>query len=446
MKSSASEQQRNNHRQENTGTDSTQGEMEGEFASPPQFSISASAPDPPSNFNNAPPPIQGRFLPFNPFMPLGVPNDTPWEMPEQLNPMVDWLDSNHGSRPEGEGISGPWGYYNSPSREHPALETGFGLLRESTKGGSNIRAGYGDLRYGGWSEGEGEGQTRYGLRGEIGVGKANLNIIEALNVLGGANIDPRIQAGLEVDAVNANAEASLNPDTGFSLGAQATLGGVALSGGIQDKDSNRDFWGRFGVSEGVGAALRGHWADADGDGYREFGFGADIGPISFDVKSEDPLKDIGLGMIPGIGQLGQLYDGNMTYDAIDGISNAASWAADTASDAWGDITGAASSASDWASDTWDGITGAASSASDWASDTASEAWGGITGAASSAGNWASNKASEAWGGISSAASSATDWAADTASEAWGGVSNAASSAGNWAADKASSAYDWLTDW
>ncbi|MFN0246710.1 MAG: hypothetical protein ACKV2T_07360 [Kofleriaceae bacterium] len=44
---------------------------------------------------------------------------------------------------------------------------------------------------------------------------------------------------------------------------------------------------RFGLSHGGGAAARRHMVDIDGDGEMEMnGFGLDVGPVSFDVKSD----------------------------------------------------------------------------------------------------------------------------------------------------------------
>lgn len=66
-----------------------------------------------------------------------------------------------------------------------------------------------------------------------------------------------------------------------SVGAGANVGEGSVtvgddSGGV-----------RFGLSEGGGAAARRHQVDIDGDGEMEMnGFGLDVGPVSFDVKSD----------------------------------------------------------------------------------------------------------------------------------------------------------------
>lgn len=88
------------------------------------------------------------------------------------------------------------------------------------------------------------------------------------------------------DAFGFDAEASLNADKGAQLGAGAYIVQGALEGGYNDKNTQHGAMGRIGVGAGVGAAGRLHWGDEDGDGVREIGLGADIGPLSFDVKSE----------------------------------------------------------------------------------------------------------------------------------------------------------------
>lgn len=56
-----------------------------------------------------------------------------------------------------------------------------------------------------------------------------------------------------------------------------------------DAQGNTEMSRRFGLSEGEGYAFRLHHGDADHDGRREWGAGFDYGPISADLKTEDPL-------------------------------------------------------------------------------------------------------------------------------------------------------------
>jgi hypothetical protein len=99
----------------------------------------------------------------------------------------------------------------------------------------------------------------------------------------------------------ASAEASVNDDS-IAVGAQANAAEASLTVGTSGtkradgSDSDLDQTFRFGLSQGDGYAGRIHFGDADKDGNPEIGVGADFGVVSFDVKSEDPLRT-GLGLM-----------------------------------------------------------------------------------------------------------------------------------------------------
>lgn len=118
----------------------------------------------------------------------------------------------------------------------------------------------------------------------------------------------------QADALGADAGATFNPNQGAGLNAGAYWAQAAITAGDIGTDAT-DRESRIGVGAGVGAAGRLHWADADGDGNREYGFGADIGPVSFDVRSEDPVRDF----IPGVGMVSDL----LGVDQGTNITNAA---------------------------------------------------------------------------------------------------------------------------
>ena len=100
--------------------------------------------------------------------------------------------------------------------------------------------------------------------------------------------------------------------------ASATIGTT----GTGDQDQTV----RFGVSEGMGYAGRVHWGDADKDGNPEYGVGADFGPVSFDVKTEDPLRTAFQNSGGPLTQAAsELYDGNMTNDAMAAAADAGSF-------------------------------------------------------------------------------------------------------------------------
>jgi hypothetical protein len=94
--------------------------------------------------------------------------------------------------------------------------------------------------------------------------------------------------GLDGGLFGANAEQSIGQD-GFTFGAQSyvTQGGVRI--GDVSKSEVNDEQLRVGGGVGLGASGRLHWGDQDDDGRKEIGFGFDAGPLSFDLKTEDPL-------------------------------------------------------------------------------------------------------------------------------------------------------------
>lgn len=111
-------------------------------------------------------------------------------------------------------------------------------------------------------------------------------------------------------------------DSTAQVGAQATAAEAAVETGTRGTASDAST--RVGVSEGVGFAGRVHYGDADGDGLPEYGVGADLGPLSFDVKTEDPLRSAAEMAIPGLGAISQtakflgvdpLADTNLTQGA-----------------------------------------------------------------------------------------------------------------------------------
>jgi hypothetical protein len=115
------------------------------------------------------------------------------------------------------------------------------------------------------------------------------------------------------------------------LQGSVTAGNIGT--GVRDEES------RFGLGAGVGGAGRLHWEDADGDKRPEYGFGADIGPVSFDVKTEDPLMTAArmspFGAIAGpVADHLLPKDFNLTESVGNGLSSAGSAVKDVASDAW----------------------------------------------------------------------------------------------------------------
>jgi hypothetical protein len=161
---------------------------------------------------------------------------------------------------------------------------------------------------GAWQEGD---STRHGFRAGANTAKAALNENYVGEVVG----DPTLVVGADVGVGTANAEANIGSD-GFAIGAQANIAEGSISGGNKNPESDTDEWARFGLSLGGGLALRGHGGDEDKDGTRSYGFGADIGPFSFDIKSEDPVRT---GM--RLGGTSILPEENLTKALGSGVSD-----------------------------------------------------------------------------------------------------------------------------
>lgn len=121
--------------------------------------------------------------------------------------------------------------------------------------------------------------------------------------------------GADGGVFGANYEASAGND-GLTLGAGAyIIQGAARLGEIS-KDKANDEQLRLGLGYGPGMGLRLHWEDKDKDGFPEYGFGFDAGPVSMDLKSEDPLRTLLKAQPLGIGK-----DTNLTSAAAKPIKD-----------------------------------------------------------------------------------------------------------------------------
>ena len=113
---------------------------------------------------------------------------------------------------------------------------------------------------------------------------------------------PEIVQGFEL-GVNEGALQAFVGENGGALGVQANVLSGSYTAATRGTDIDESW--RAGLSLGAGAAVRGHWADEDGDGLPEYGLGFDIECLSGDVTSEDPLftllNYVSLGAI-GAGQ------------------------------------------------------------------------------------------------------------------------------------------------
>jgi hypothetical protein len=288
-----------------------------------------------------------------------------------------------GSQPADKSVSGPYAYdnydpVNIGGTSVPGGGAGVGLFHgRGDIGGVPVGddLGFANMNWGAMNDGA--GNTRVGLKGNAGVASMDFN-------KGGA-------VSGDVQAFNANAEASFGSD-GATLGAGASV----IAGSVSAHDDHEA--ARLGLSYGVGMAGRTHWGQG-ADGYRSYGVGADIGPVSFDFQTNDPLRS-GLGMIPGVGSM---IPGMMGMDPKENMT-------EDAANAFGLTTKNADLGTTWdaakgiAGDAYNGVANTASNAYDAVSNTASKAYNGAAGVASDAYDGVSNAASGAYNTVSNAIS------------------------------------------
>lgn len=176
-----------------------------------------------------------------------------------------------------------------------AVGAGLGYLKEWMLG-EGVSATRGASATGGaWFDDEGD--VNRGVRGDAHVLK--LNQPEAWSTEHDDGVTS--YGGWERSLLDAIAEATVDEGNGASLGAQANVASAAVSTGT--RGTATDEQARLGLSLGVGAAGRLHWGDADNDQRPEYGFGFDVGPVSADLKTEDPVRKMlelgSLGMFGG---------------------------------------------------------------------------------------------------------------------------------------------------
>jgi len=203
----------------------------------------------------------------------------------------------------------PRGYANFKQNElggyegDVALDSGRGDI-----GGVPVGAefGYGGGKFGAWKDGDNE---RHGFK--LGGGAVRMDF----------NKDGGPVSG-DVSGGSGGVEASVGDD-GATLGASGNLVEGSITTAPPTADSNLDEQYRGGLSYGGGAAGRLHWGDKDKDGYREYGFGFDAGPVSLDIKTEDPLRSA----IPTVLRpaafdiLGEDADRNLTEDVYNATAD-----------------------------------------------------------------------------------------------------------------------------
>jgi hypothetical protein len=176
-------------------------------------------------------------------------------------------------------MPGPYAYYKGNDKQgfDFGVEGGVGLFHgEADILGIPVTDDilFANGKLGAWQDGK---DQRNGFSFNGGVGKATFN-----------------QGGMvsgDIGVGTAGAEVSYGTD-GMTAGATANLVEGSMTFGAPDKNNPYDESVRVGGSIGMGYAGRLHWGDKDGDGSAEYGFGFDAGPLSLDLKSEDPARTL----------------------------------------------------------------------------------------------------------------------------------------------------------
>jgi hypothetical protein len=225
---------------------------------------------------------------FNPTLDVPL----PWRPMQGGGTGFGWEPSKKGEMP------GPYAYYKGNDKQgfDFGVEGGFGLFHgEADILGIPVTDDilFANGKLGAWQDGK---DQRNGFNFNGGVGKATFN-------QGG-------QVSGDIGVGTAGAEVSYGTD-GMTAGATANLVEGSMTFGAPDKNNPYDESVRIGGSIGMGYAGRLHWGDKDGDGSAEYGFGFDAGPLSLDLKSEDPLRSIAKYATP-YGMDGLLPEGNFT--------------------------------------------------------------------------------------------------------------------------------------
>ena len=114
----------------------------------------------------------------------------------------------------------------------------------------------------------GNGETTHGVTGEASVASVEIPPGDVLGPVGGS-----------AEALTAEGSVYIGEESA-EIGADATLVGGSVAVGNEEHNAE------LGASIGVGLGGRAHYGDADNDGVSELGVGADVGPISVDVKTE----------------------------------------------------------------------------------------------------------------------------------------------------------------
>ena len=190
------------------------------------------------------------------------------------------------------------GYLQEFDRRH--LRIGAGLRRDDSPYGRKHHSASFQVDHGVW--GTPGRDARIGSKGDAKIFGFDTGHQHSFGVDGGL--------------AGANYDFSVGDD-GFAAGAGAFYAqGAGSVGNISNKDQNDERL-RLGGSLGVGFGFRASKSDRDKDNIPEYNYGFDLGPLSFDISTEDPLLTLLKG---GIAPLGWGLDLS-TSDANTNLTN-----------------------------------------------------------------------------------------------------------------------------
>jgi len=205
-------------------------------------------------------------------------------------PALDWMARQMGMHGVKEKSSGP--YANAGQNDAGGYGFEAGLARDE----QYLEGVKQDVAYAEGAVGalpEDGGGTQYGIKGGAGVYRAK-----------GQNGGVQVATG--------GGELSFG-ENGIRAQAGVSMGGYEGTLGEIDKKSKNDEVLRVGLDVGLSGGARLHWGDTDGDGKREYGFGVDIGPLSADIKTEDPVRTFAR---PALGPGASLFPDENLTDAV----------------------------------------------------------------------------------------------------------------------------------
>jgi hypothetical protein len=158
--------------------------------------------------------------------------------------------------------------------------TAWSKKKENDTGKGSIELGTANEHYGTWKDGDGD--EVHGVHRDLAAYKQQLELGDQNSREVGAYF------GVESSLADASLDASYDEGGTIGAGLQANAASAALYGGTTG--TKHDEHVRVGLSIGEGAAGRVHFGDRDDDGRNEYGFGFDAGPVSMDLKTEDPVR------------------------------------------------------------------------------------------------------------------------------------------------------------